>query len=327
MATPIPNEFHFIFGLSPDFGGKPFSFVHYLAIASCRAVNAPEAIYLYCAHEPTGLWWERARPSVTLVKVEPPTEIWGHRLDHVAHRADVLRLAILLERGGIYLDADVLCVRPMADLRGHDLVLGVEASVGLCNAVILARPGAAFLRRWQQEYQTFSSADWNAHSVKVPAALAAERPDSIHIVDHTRFFSPMYRRQSLVDFFIHPGSTFTARSYCVHLWETLTWDYLRCLTPSLLWLVDSEFGELARPYVDPAWLKETSNLDAQRFAIASLSPECREAVVLCTLCGIEPARAQALLQIPVAELEDRLRRSHGVLASVGLAGRDAAFAD
>lgn len=28
----IPNSFHFIFGLRPDFGGMPFSLVHYVCI-------------------------------------------------------------------------------------------------------------------------------------------------------------------------------------------------------------------------------------------------------------------------------------------------------
>src|SRR5687767_12052334 len=55
----IPNRIHFIFGLHPDFGGKPFSFVHYLAIASAAAVNSPSEIILHHAHEPAGEWWER----------------------------------------------------------------------------------------------------------------------------------------------------------------------------------------------------------------------------------------------------------------------------
>jgi hypothetical protein len=35
-ATRMPRIAHFIFGLSPDFGNKPFSLVHYLAIRSAH---------------------------------------------------------------------------------------------------------------------------------------------------------------------------------------------------------------------------------------------------------------------------------------------------
>ncbi len=103
---------------------------------------------LYCAQEPQGEWWHRAKPFLTCVQVEPPREIFGNPLSHIAHMADVLRLHTLLEHGGIYLDIDVLSLRPFTPLLDEDTVLGEESGVGLCNAVILAKPGAPFLQEW-----------------------------------------------------------------------------------------------------------------------------------------------------------------------------------
>jgi len=37
----IPNIFHFCYGFTKDFGGKPFSLVHYLALKSAYEINRP----------------------------------------------------------------------------------------------------------------------------------------------------------------------------------------------------------------------------------------------------------------------------------------------
>lgn len=93
----------------------------------------------------------------------------------------------LLEYGGIYLDIDTFIVRPFAPygLMRQDVVLGMEAHPlnpalmsygpgsddgmhpkGLCNGVIIARPGAEFLRRWMTTYEeAFDSSYWEYNSV------------------------------------------------------------------------------------------------------------------------------------------------------------------
>ncbi len=58
MPVMIPNLVHFLFGLKADFGGKPFSLVHYLAVKSAYEVQRPTAIYVHYIHLPTGHWWE-----------------------------------------------------------------------------------------------------------------------------------------------------------------------------------------------------------------------------------------------------------------------------
>jgi len=250
-----PNEFHLIFGLRPDFGGKPFALIHYLTVVSCYYVNKPNRINFYYMHEPTGIWWERAKPYLTLIPIQPPKEIFGNPIFHHAHMADVLRLQILLEKGGIYIDMDVLCLRPFKHLQDFDMVLGEEFGVGLCNAVILAKPGAEFLQRWLAAYKSFSHDDWNSHSVRLPRQLADEMPEHIHVVNHRKFFWPMYWREHLLEFFLRPGSSFSKESYCVHLWESITWHFhLGQLTPDQIWELNSEFCLLARPYIKSEWL-------------------------------------------------------------------------
>jgi hypothetical protein len=315
----VPNIFHFIFGLRPDFGEKPFSLIHYLAIASCHAVNRPDAIHLYYSHEPSGVWWERAKPYVHAVQVEPPAEIWGRPLVHYAHKADVLRLNILRERGGVYLDMDVVSIRPFRELFSHDTVLGREYGRGLCNAVILATPSAAFIERWYREYESFVETQWSEHSVSVPARLAAEYPATIHVVDHRKFFWPRYTRGDMRRFLMHPGSQFCAESFCVHLWETVTWPWLGRLTPWHVYVVESEFCRLARPYFDRECLGG-ADLDRQRTTISEMRPECREALILCEFQELPAAKAARMLGCTEEALSQRLEaaRAHlsGAMSSV-----------
>lgn len=191
-VSKIPNRIHYIFGLSPDFGGKPFSFIHYLAILSASVVNRPDAIVLHYQHAPEGIWWERAKQLAVLNPVSVPDSVGGQAISHFAHRADVLRLDILLSEGGIYLDADVFCIRPFAPLLSHSAVLGIEPNAGLCNAVILAQPNSEFIRTWRAGYWDFTDRDWRSHSVRLPYFVAREHPDLVHVESEYSFFFPTY---------------------------------------------------------------------------------------------------------------------------------------
>jgi len=50
----IPAVVHLVFGMTPDWGGKPFSLVHYLCVKSVFDVMKDATILLYYRHEPAG---------------------------------------------------------------------------------------------------------------------------------------------------------------------------------------------------------------------------------------------------------------------------------
>ncbi|MCX6550831.1 MAG: glycosyltransferase [Acidobacteria bacterium] len=183
----IPAIFHFI-----HVGGRPFSFIHYLAVLMASKVNHPECIYFHHTEEPDGIWWERARELLTLHPVAPVREIYGNPITFPAHMADVIRLQMLQRYGGVYLDTDVICINPLEPLMRHACVMGMEPGTGLCNAVILAQPGCEFLHRWEQQYQDFRTERWNYHSVVLPWKLAREHPETIHVADQYAFFYPTH---------------------------------------------------------------------------------------------------------------------------------------
>lgn len=183
----IPKIIHFVY-----VGGRPFSFVHFLAIYTAWKVNRPEVIYFHHTEEPAGQWWALARPLVELNRVQQVTEVFGNPVTYPAHKADVIRLEMLRRHGGIYLDLDVISINPFGPLLKHAFVMGIEPGTGLCNAVILARPQAPFIERWQAHYRTFDGQRWNHHSVVLPGQMAKESPELIHLAGKYEFFYPTH---------------------------------------------------------------------------------------------------------------------------------------
>lgn len=222
-ARRIPNELHFVFGMRPDFGGRPFSLVHYLAIRSAVEVNRPNCARLWYAHEPSGEWWDRARPLVEPCGIAEVGDYEGIPLDHYAHRADVVRLRVLLEHGGIYLDLDTVCVRPFADLLHHPAVVGYEANSILCNAVLLAEPGSEFLRRCLDAHRLFRPGMWAEISNGEMTRIAREVPHLVHTVGQRAFHWPDCGADGYRQMHLDREADFP-EAYCHHLWEHDTWD-------------------------------------------------------------------------------------------------------
>lgn len=227
---------HYVFGMAPDFGGKPWCYAHHLAIKSAVVVNKPDNIYFWYEHEPTGEWWDLTKPYLTLQKIEAPTEIHGRPLLHPAHQADVVRLRALQRYGGVYCDCDVICLRPFNELKHVGFWMGKQhEDYGLCNATMGGAASSEFLERWLDAYKTFRSKGrdeyWDEHSVKIPYQLAKSHPRLITVFDQFHCFEPTWNGIEKV--FKADGKDL-ARAYSVHLWETFSWPWLSKLTPDTI---------------------------------------------------------------------------------------------
>lgn len=278
----IPNVFHFVFGMAEDFGGKPFSLSHYLAIKSAVELNKPDSVYFHYDHEPSGEWWEKTKPLLRLKKIKAPESFMGRPLFHVAHKADVVRLLALKETGGIYLDIDTISVKPLTGLLSNSFVMGQELKApytpknlrqrikftfrkksglikkgpagpaGLCNAVLLSEKNCDFVNRWLAEYSSFRSKGrdkyWSEHSVKVPARLAAIYPESITMLGPYSFHYPLYDKAGLKSMF--EEVTEFPEAYLHHLWESFSWNnYLSKLTIDEIADHDTTYNLIARKFL------------------------------------------------------------------------------
>jgi len=103
-----------------------------LALMAVQRYARPRKILLWydaASTPPSGRWWQFARQSVAHllpVPYERPTSVFNRTLSVPEHQSDVARLAIIEEHGGLYIDLDVIVVRPLDSLHHFDVVLGAE---------------------------------------------------------------------------------------------------------------------------------------------------------------------------------------------------------
>ncbi len=275
MSARVPRVFHFVFGLRPQ--KEPFHLSHYLAVASCAGVNRPEKILFHYHHEPWGPYWEATLPLVTPVQVELPERVqnfdYGFRNRgcaryRYAHLSDFIRLDALIEHGGVYADIDTIFVRELPErLFEAPLVLGREGDVvcqttgerrrSLCNALILAEPGAEFAKLWRDGMEQAFDGSWSNHSTLLPQRLAEIHPHLLHIEPERSFYAHPWTREGIHTLLEGCDPDFEG-VYSMHLWSHLWWSRWRVgfstfhagrLTERYLREVDTTYALAARPWL------------------------------------------------------------------------------
>lgn len=290
-AEKIPNIVHYVYGLKAPRGGdgaaEEFPYYAYLGMRSALVSLRPDKIMFHCIKEPQGYWWDQVKnwegwidetdrttdePNGRrkgLVEVVPAREFEtvgksNRPVHNYAHKADILRLEVLLEYGGIYLDIDTFVFKSFRDERllMHDTVMGMEARhlsllhgihsddemtpKGLCNAVILAKKGSEFLRIWLDAYETFEDDWWTEHSVKLPWLLARLHPTMITVLSERALFWPLWSSDHIDAVYVKDEYSFEASGQLgYHMWESKAEPYLTDLTPAAIKERNTSFKRMA----------------------------------------------------------------------------------
>ncbi|KJZ73444.1 hypothetical protein HIM_07238 [Hirsutella minnesotensis 3608] len=293
-AEPIPNIVHFIFlqRLPSRRAEGDFGFLHYLAIRSAIVSLNPDAVYLhygYISSPPSRItasrkfytdkedllvsknhWIQRLKSQVELKRYTKPLD---GSIRHSAHVADTVRLELLLEHGGIYLDIDAFALRPFGRAlnvpRPRSVLLGWEGGDrhGLCNAVIAARANSTFIDRWLKTYDHADlNREWNYHSVILPKNLAAAHPDEVCELPPDAFFWPTWTWRHIT--WMHEplsdaeathwskriedtGGSLFDNQLVYHAWSQMARDrYLKRLTPDIIRKEDTRFNLMIRRFVE-----------------------------------------------------------------------------
>ena len=251
----IPNIFHFIYGLTENFGNKPFGLAHYLAIKSAIVLNKPKSVFFYYEYEPQTEYFKKIKPFLNLVKIKSPKTVYGNPLNHVAHQADIVRLLTLKLFGGIYMDLDTICSRSFEPLLNNSTVMGAEVGKngenGLCNAVILAEKDAPYINQWLRTYQLFRSNSrdryWGEHSIVIPKLLANYCPNSITQMPYDSFHYPGPSKNDINKMFCQ--SLKFENAYCHHLWESASWHYLENITEESIKNENTSYNVIAKRFI------------------------------------------------------------------------------
>jgi mannosyltransferase OCH1-like enzyme len=284
----IPNIIHFIYGFKNQV--DEFDLYKYIAIKSAYDINKPEKVYLYYYNEPHGYWWDKIKPILTLEKITPPAEIFGNKIYHYAHQADIIRLQKLILHGGIYLDIDTICIKSFNDLLMNDFVMGVQTNstentvYGLCNAVILSVPNSIFALKWLESYRTFRSNGrdefWDEHSVIKPLELSKIYTEDIKILNYKAFFYPLWYNINDILFNEKYGidqyKDIVLNNYCIHLWDTYSNDHLKKLNENIIFSHNTLYNIFSRKF-----LRNTISIVMLTYNRYDITVKCLESYLKC----------------------------------------------
>ncbi|CAG8582102.1 17972_t:CDS:2, partial [Racocetra persica] len=246
----VPKILHYVY-VNEDPDNLPFDFVHWLAMTSAIETIKPEKTYFHCIYEPKSYWYQLIKPKLSIRETRIVTEIFGNPVQVLQHKSDVIRMEVLRDFGGIYLDIDIIVFQPFDDLLYDDFTMGIEEAWEqfLCNAVIISRPFAPFLTRWIQGYKNFDDSNWNSHSTRLPYQMSKEYSYDIHVLNKTAFFWPTWLEEHLQLVFKSNDYNFS-NQYAYHMWAVKSYnETLRNLSPITIKNVETSFNRAVRKFL------------------------------------------------------------------------------
>ena len=192
----IPNIIHFI-----NIGPREFNLLHFISIYSAYKLNKPDKIYVYCDHkQENNIYYEILKNIVEYEYVQAPTEINGIQLNSYQYKADIIRMNKLIERGGIYMDLDVISLKPLTKFLNYSMVLGSELSLkdpnstnindfsSITNAVILTEPDNEFMKEWLRQIpDNIIGKVWAYHAVCLPKKILLNNMYNVHLEPQKSF--------------------------------------------------------------------------------------------------------------------------------------------
>lgn len=202
----IPRVVHLVQLKASDDAELHFSFQSFLCVYSAHLFIQPTKILIHTDHDASsvdraiegGSPWTRmvltAFPGIVKINpVVPPTAaVNGLTLERIEHKSDFVRMEQVAAHGGIYLDWDVLTLRPPAPLldAGFAAVVGRQADGNINNGCFMATRRSALVRLMNQEMPVVFSGEWQHHSTGLITPIAeriARVPGEVLILDHKAF--------------------------------------------------------------------------------------------------------------------------------------------
>ena len=234
-CVEIPHVIHLLY-----FGETEFYNFHHRCVHSMLQYMPHYEIRIYNSKEPVNnKYWDdiKAQPGVRILKIDVPQFFDGFELKHFQYKADVVRLELLYEHGGVYLDLDMIITRPFDEVfkSGHSFYISEERTNcrSLINAFLAAKPKNEFIKLWLNEFKSgLRLGIWAHHIRDSNKKLIDDHPHYLHkyrmkVLDGT-VFMPLHWQDTVA--FLNSESVpyeFPAESYGTHLWETILGDVMR----------------------------------------------------------------------------------------------------
>lgn len=246
----VPKIIHFIYPVTDK--TRPWSLVNTLAVKSAIKHNPDYKIII----------WTNAPTRVPMLPVEKkkcelPTQIGGIEIAWPQYVSDVMRLDILYEYGGIYMDTDIIS---MMGLDSHLKAAGEHnrlfmcwedpSMTSVCNALMISPQKNLFIKTWLDTMpEALQSPTWAEGGVVLPAQLAKNPYLNEHrAVLHHSFACPLDLSKNWM---FDPELKQEAKdrvgnAHAIHIFETYWRDIIKDITPEWIENNDCLFSELVR---------------------------------------------------------------------------------
>jgi hypothetical protein len=163
-----------------------------------------------------------------------------------------MRLQILLEHGGIYMDTDIISLKPFTAIDENVLTISWEdkSMESICNAFMISPPSNLFIKSWLDKMpEAVTNPTWAYGGVVLPKELALN-PDLENkrsILDH-KLACPLDLQ---ANWMFDPKLKDAAKekiadAYNIHIFETFWRDIIKDITPEWIEKNDCLFSELVR---------------------------------------------------------------------------------
>jgi hypothetical protein len=166
------NIIHFIY---PETSRtRPWSYINALTVRLALKIQKPRKVFFW-TNAPGFIQPELVHPDVEICHMEFPTTFEGVEVRWPQYMSDIARLQILHEHGGIYMDTDMLLMRPLDNVLTSMLVLSLERDSGtsISNALMIAPPKNDFIRLWLDGMaDALKSGEWANGGVNLPFEIS-----------------------------------------------------------------------------------------------------------------------------------------------------------
>ena len=174
--------------------GSAFPYPYYLAVTSALKTQDVSAVNIWTSTRPESRFFDLIKDKVNIIEVEVPDfRALKSESGHVkcAHIKDYLAWKVLYERGGLYVDLDVLCMKDAADLLDGKkvLVFPDNSKRSFVNiSVVGAQPKTAFMKALLDDTVTIlnnqDSIEWTEIGAVLLMKHMEKHPDDVTIGDY-----------------------------------------------------------------------------------------------------------------------------------------------
>ncbi|GAV01280.1 hypothetical protein RvY_12017 [Ramazzottius varieornatus] len=228
-GLPKPLYLHYI-RFKPKNGDTEFKFTDFLSVMSAVQYLKPDEIVLHGDFVPSGPYWLNltSRKLIKHISMERPIDVGMRRrkpkkIGFIEHSADIAKLDVLVEYGGITADFDVYFIRGeriKEILRRRKAVTCYGDQDGNNIGLVAGHKDSLFLWAWRRSYRDIYVDDWNFNQAFVSTYLSAVLPDEVYVVDHV-CNNPFPAGNILDQFFKQYGMIQWKDSAAIHSYQRL----------------------------------------------------------------------------------------------------------